>query len=374
MSSSMPGGPEEGSAGSGPDASASRPGSRQGRRWTTAIVVTGAAAAVVAGILLLNTIVRGSTPTPPTGSQPTTSAWTLGAWGSGGLPAAARPAGRSMVRLDVSTPGGPVTGCGVVVAEGGLVAASATTVQGATAIAAVTAAGRHERATVVAVDAGSGIALLRVSGSLPVPNFDDNATHVAVGSGVLVLSLADGTSGPVPDWSVSSVSAVAAPVVSGAGSGMTAVVVGATHFPLAGGDVLIEPDGAVAGFYDPGATSSTAGAVFLPMGLVEGVATELAGTGSVRRGWLDITLSSGSPIRGQSGATGALVEQVMASGPAAGALHVGDLIVAVDGVPVRSLAQVRTLLYVMPPGTPVRLAIVRGATRTTVDVNLAASP
>ena len=39
-------------------------------------------------------------------------------------------------------------------------------------------------------------------------------------------------------------------------------------------------------------------------------------------------------------------------GPASGRLEVGQLIVAMNSTPVRTMAELRALLYVLPPGPP----------------------
>jgi S1-C subfamily serine protease len=53
----------------------------------------------------------------------------------------------------------------------------------------------------------------------------------------------------------------------------------------------------------------------------------------------------------------------------------GDVIVAVDNMAVRTMADLRARLYVLLPGTSIALSVqgASGAT-TTVDVTLSASP
>ena len=60
-------------------------------------------------------------------------------------------------------------------------------------------------------------------------------------------------------------------------------------------------------------------------------------------------------------------------GPASGHLQVGQRIVAVNTTPVRSMAELRALLYVLPPGTPVTLSVQVPAGTKTVDVTLGTS-
>ena len=53
------------------------------------------------------------------------------------------------------------------------------------------------------------------------------------------------------------------------------------------------------------------------------------------------------------GGAGAKVAHGAAGGPAAGRLQPGQVIVAVDALPVRTMAELRARLYVLPPGTAV---------------------
>jgi S1-C subfamily serine protease len=68
------------------------------------------------------------------------------------------------------------------------------------------------------------------------------------------------------------------------------------------------------------------------------------------------------------------VQSVDPSGPAAGRVATGADIVAVDSLPVRTMAELRARLYVLGPDQPVVLTLGRaGGGRQTVDVTLSAS-
>jgi len=67
------------------------------------------------------------------------------------------------------------------------------------------------------------------------------------------------------------------------------------------------------------------------------------------------------------------VAQVQSGGPAAGRLQVGQLITAVNATPVRTMAEVRALLYVLPPGTAITLSVQQPAGTKVVDVTLGTS-
>ena len=69
-------------------------------------------------------------------------------------------------------------------------------------------------------------------------------------------------------------------------------------------------------------------------------------------------------------AGGATVETVSAHGPAAGRLHHGEVIVGVDGQPVRTMAELLTRLYTLAPGSSVELSVASGTQKNTVSATL----
>ncbi len=347
------------------------------RAWGMAVAGAGAAVAVVVAVVLLVTL--GSTNGPATPPQPgassTSSSLAGNAGGSGTVPAIAATAEHGMVVVEATESGRNLEGCGVAVAEGGLVATTADTVQGATSVTATPPGGRPERATVLAVDRGSDIALLRIPDDLPVPGFDAGDAGLPVGHSALVVALTLRNRSPVPAWAVDRVDAVGATVVGGSANGLAAIAATLPSVPDMGGDVLVDSrTGSVAGMLDKSGTTAGIDAdAFLPSGLVVGVASELASTGRVAHGWLDI-VGSDAPGSGRSGPAGAAVVRVEPGGASVSLLRTGDVIVAVGGEPVRSMAQLRVSLYLLPPGTPVHLTVDRGGTPMDVAVSLSASP
>jgi S1-C subfamily serine protease len=68
-----------------------------------------------------------------------------------------------------------------------------------------------------------------------------------------------------------------------------------------------------------------------------------------------------------------MVETVDATGPAARLLRAGEVIVAVDALPVRTMAELRARLYVLAPGTTVAVSVQDGGDTRVVDVTLGGS-
>jgi S1-C subfamily serine protease len=176
-------------------------------------------------------------------------------------------------------------------------------------------------------------------------------------------------------WSTGTVDAVPTAVPSGGAKGKAGIAVTASTADRTPGAPLLDPGGAVLGILD-GAIGGTSGThVFLPEQLVLGVADQLVATGTVRHGWLDVSgRSAATTVASHHVVAGAVVGAVDPQGAAAGVLRSGDVIVGVSGAPVRNMAELRTRLYVLPPGASVTLDVWRGTELLTVPVELAGTP
>jgi len=363
-------------------APAGPPPPRHHRLWQSAVVGTGAAAVVVGGVMMLLST-DANHGGPQLASAPSGSVTTAPATLAAHVPASARPVADAMVGLEVTDGSSTTWQCAVAVVAGGLVATTADAVRGATSITAVTASGRRVKATVVGVDTVSDVALVRVAAEPPVPPFGDDGS-VRPGQSAVVMSMS--STGTTVNWSSTTIESVATALVPSDPSGMAGIVTAATPAATTDGGVLMAPGGPVLGLVDDSPTAARAGAaVFLPTQLFLGVADSLATSGHVRHGWLDATfadvttttsvtstsvLASDGPAR----IGGALVVTVDPAGPSAAALHPGDVIVAVDNLAVRSMAELRSRLYVLAAGDPVSLEVRHGGVLERAEVDLAASP
>jgi S1-C subfamily serine protease len=270
------------------------------------------------------------------------------------------------VELQATTTHGTVLLVGVAVAEGGLVATTADLLGGLRRIDMVGPGGKLQTASVVAMDKTSDVALVSVPLALPVATFADDSgldsgspdmalSFVPVGGHAVALRC---TTGAVTD--------VGTAITSGPASTMPSITSSPAMSTLLGGEPLLNDDGAVLGIlYDPDPGSSPA--TFLPSGLVVGVADDLRSQDRVVHGWLGMQ-GTDAPDGG-----GAKVAEVQSGGPASGVLHVGQFIVAVDSNPVRTMAELRAQLYVLPPGTPITLSVQQPGGPKVVNVTLGTS-
>jgi putative serine protease PepD len=282
------------------------------------------------------------------------------------LPAAAEAAGHSVVELQASTSHGTVLLVGVAVAEGGLVATTADLLNGMQRIDMVGPDGKLEAASVLATDKTSDVALVSVPIDLPVATFADDS---ALDSGTPDLALSFESAG---DHAVAlrctpgAVTEVGSAISSGPASTMPSITSSPATPAVLAGEPLLDENGAVLGIlYGPASGSSPA--TFLPSSLVVGVADDLRSQDRVVHGWLGMQ-GTDAPDGG-----GAKVAEVQSGGPASGVLHVGQFIVAVDSNPVRTMAELRAQLYVLPPGTPITLSVQQPGGPKVVNVTLGTS-
>jgi putative serine protease PepD len=327
-----------------------------------AVMVGVGVVAVMAVVAWVVVLLSPASEHPPTSGTSDTSAGaplTTLAGEANAVPAVAEAAGRSMVELRITTGNGTVSQVGIAVAEGGLVVTTADFGTSAQSIDMVGGDGSAQQASLVGVDQGSDIALVSVPVGLPVAPFVDDV-GLTSGTDDLTLSLVPAAGGVLAlHCAPGSVSGVAAAIAAGSAQGMPSITsnlaasaAAASSSPTATpGEPLLNATGAVMGIRYGGGTGDGP-ATFLPTQLVVGVADDLRSNSKVQHGWLGL---AGADAGGGAGADVASIE---ANSPAAAQhLKAGEVIVAVDGAPVRTMAELRARLYVLAPGTAVTLSV-----------------
>ena len=233
------------------------------------------------------------------------------------------------------------------------------------AVAVVLPGGQTVAATVAGRDPTTDVALLRIDHPAAAPVTLVSAA-VRVGALALVVGARDG--GP------------------SAALGMVALA-GAAWRSLRGGeiDARIELSLSVRRSSEGGLVLDAAGraigmAVFgprrrvlvIPSATIERVAAKLASDGRIARGYLGLALQ---PVRLDDARVGAMVMGVAEAGPgAASGIRQGDVIVAWDGKPIRS---VQTLLAALGPdsvGTVVRLSLKRAGEPAEASLTIGERP
>lgn len=263
----------------------------------------------------------------------------------------------SVARLAVITPDGVRWGAAVVVAPEGVAVTAASALDGAEAVRL--AVGDDEReATVLGIDAATGLAVLRTPGDPPVAEAAD-AGDLRAGAAVAVLV----PGGPGEQHHVYPSRLVAlhraAPGGDGSVHGLAAL-----DLPLgrgeAGAAVVVE-GGAVAGITLAGPDRGYA----VPIDVALAVADDVVREGRVRHVWLGIT-GREDPDTGRP-----VVDEVAAGSPAeAAGVQPGDVMLALDDAALDSFSMLLGLLHRHRPGQQVSLRLDRGGTPVEVTVEL----
>jgi S1-C subfamily serine protease len=163
------------------------------------------------------------------------------------------------------------------------------------------------------------------------------------------------------------VTGVATAIATGPAGGMPSIGSSTAAASVAAGDPLLNASGDVVGILYSTNPGSAGPATFLPSQLVVGVADDLRSRNRVVPGWLGVA-GSDAPNGG-----GAKVETVSANSPAEGKLAVGQVIVGVNAMPVRTMAELRARLYVLAPGAGIAVSIQQTAGTKVVDLILGGS-
>jgi len=117
----------------------------------------------------------------------------------------------------------------------------------------------------------------------------------------------------------------------------------------------------------------------IPVNMARKVMEDLVKKGKVTRGWLGVGIQSLTPELAKSFGVGAdegiLVNQVMPKSPAeAAGLKTGDLILSVDGKPVKDPRELQRIIGDAEIGKSIEFTILRDKARQTVKVQVGEMP
>jgi len=270
-------------------------------------------------------------------------------------------------------------GSGVIVDAGrGYVVTNNHVVKGADEIVVTLKDRRRLKAKLVGSDPGTDVALLRIEadGLTALPIGDSEA--VRVGDFVAAIGNPFGLG-----------QTVTAGIVSALGrSGLRIegyenfIQTDASINPGNSGGALVNFQGELIGINTAiiGPSGGNVGIGFaVPSSMVKAVVRQLADHGEVRRGRLGVEVQDLTPDLAESldgaaavsGAEGALISKVLPDSPAAGAdLRQGDVVVGVDGAPVRGASDLRNRIGLTAIGTDVVLDVVRDRAHRSVTVRI----
>lgn len=311
--------------------------------------------------------------------------------GVAAAPATAAPATAAPATLDQSTLLGQVvpslvdistnlsyqgalgSGAGILIDPAGDVLTNNHVIEGATEITAVSLANSRSYAVdVIGFDRASDIALIRLRGAegLPVASLGTSSS-VAVGDPIAAVGNSDGAVGN-PSFAPGSVTEIGASVrASDEGGGRTRLLddlirVAADIRPGDSGGPLVNSAGQVVGVtvaatLTYGLTGVRGGEGFaIPIDRAMAIANQIrSGTPSpsIHLGdtaFIGVGIADAPPVAGA--VPGAVVRQVLPDTPAqAAGLLSGDVITAVDGIPVQSAADLSGVMDQRRPGDTITL-------------------
>lgn len=251
--------------------------------------------------------------------------------------------GNSLPRIQVATATVMREGSGLFVTDDGHIATSAGLVNGAEYVLAWTDDGRRWKATVLATDPHSDVAVLHIdSQDWPAIAL---ASSSNLRSGQYAMAL-DHTDGQI---AIGEVTDVEGPFLR-------------VDQPAAlPGSALIDDTGAVIAMITADGSNSSA----TPAWMIERVAVDLITSGRAAHAWL------GGVVEEIPDASATVVRDVLAGSPAAAAgLQVGDVIDSVNGEPSASANELRRSIQQSSPGDELVLTVSRDGDRRIIIATL----
>ncbi|HEY8828357.1 MAG TPA: trypsin-like peptidase domain-containing protein [Jatrophihabitantaceae bacterium] len=305
--------------------------------------------------------------------------------GSAGSATTAQQIGLVDINTVLKYQGAAAAGTGMVLTSSGEILTNNHVVDGATSISAhVVTTGKTYRATVVGTDPTQDVAVLQLQNAsgLQTADVGDSAT-LQVGDAVTGVGNAGGTGG-TPGAATGTIVALDQPLTASDESGqnserLTGMI--ETDAPIeagdSGGPLYDSADQAIG--MDTAASASGRGA---DVGFAIPINRAKAIAGEIEAGKASATIHLGYPgflgisVAASTTSPGALVESVLAAGPAGQAgIGAGDVITSVGGTTVGSSAALRTAVAAHRPGQSVEVSWLDTAGRThTATITLATGP
>lgn len=267
------------------------------------------------------------------------------------------------------------TGSGVIVdAAQGYVLTNAHVVENATSIEVTTKDNRQFKARLIGRDPETDIAVLQISGSnlTAVPIGDSD--RLQVGDFVLAVGNPFGLGQTVTSGIVSALGRT--------GLGIEGyedfIQTDASINPGNSGGPLIDLQGRIVGINTaivaPSGTNVGIGFA-VPINIARQVMDQLISGGEIKRGRIGVAIQDLTPDIAQALGTtrtqGAVIARVEPGSPAERAgLRTNDVVIAVDGAPIRNGAELKNRVVVARIGDAVDLTILRGGSERTVAVRI----
>ena len=267
-------------------------------------------------------------------------------------------------------------GSGFIIQPDGLILTNAHVVEGATRVTVQLSDRREYRAKVIGEDKTADVAVIKVPADhLPTVNLG-NSNTLQVGQWVLAIGAPFGFENSATAGIVSAKGRMLPD--EGAESYVPFIQTDVPINPGNSGGPLFNMQGQVIGINSQiySRSGGYMGVSFsIPINVAMQVAHQLTTTGHVERGELGVLIQEVdqglADSFGLPEPEGALVSSVESGSPAARAgMKPGDVILALDGVPVQTSSQLPVRIASLMPGTTVRLTIWRNHAQREISVKL----
>lgn len=296
------------------------------------------------------------------------------------ISAIAQQVSPSVAHVDVRGPAGAGSGSAVVYRADGILVTNAHVVGTSDQVRVTLPDGDSMDAEVVGADPASDIAVLRVDAEdLPVPVWAGAENSPQIGETAVAIGSPFGLDGSVTSGIVSALDRT---LPSRQGVLIDLIQTDAAVNPGNSGGALVDGEGRVIGVNTAIASRSggSQGIGFaIPSTTVMNVADQLIETGEVQLGYLGIVGQTVDPDIAQlydlPSDAGAVIAELDPDGPAAAAgLRTGDIIVAIDGEEVATMAELAGRIQLRRPGDDIALEVLRDGEEQRVTVTLDERP
>jgi len=267
-------------------------------------------------------------------------------------------------RLEEDSQRATSLGSGVIVSSKGYILTNHHVVEAADEIEVALADGRKLKAKAVGSDLETDIAVLQVEGgSVPAITFGDTDA-MRVGDVVLAIGNPYGFGQTV---TMGIVSALGRSQL-GINTFENFIQTDAAINPGNSGGALVDAAGNLVGIntaiYSQRSGGSLGIGFAIPASSAKQIMEQIIQTGGVTRGWIGVEAREITPEMGESfrlgATTGVLIEGVLRGGPAERAgLKPGDVLVAIEGKPVKDPNSMLNLVAALVPGKPASIRLRR---------------
>jgi len=267
-------------------------------------------------------------------------------------------------------------GSGVIIDKSGLILTNNHVVKDADEITVKFANKLEAKGKVVGTDAKTDLAVIRVSSKedLPVARLGNSDT-LHVGEWAIAIGNPFGLDHTL---TVGVISATGRSEV-GIAAYENFIQTDASINPGNSGGPLLNVRGEVIGINTAIVASGQGIGFAIPVNMARKVMEDLVKKGKVTRGWLGVGIQLITPELaksfGVSADEGILVNQVMPKSPAeAAGLKIGDVILRVDGTPIKDARQLQRLVAEAEIGKTIEVVVLRDKTKRTLKIQISEMP